>query len=118
MFASQNAEDAVIPTVLQAFGPRPGLPAAILALMYFHCPNLCGVVQDDLLHALDLSGLKTPADYRLIAINLNCVSIGPDRLVKTTASAASLDVNSTAHTPSFSRMRSMRCGRPENDINP
>src|SRR5579872_2060311 len=33
MFASRNAEDPVIPTALQAFGPKPGLPGAILALM-------------------------------------------------------------------------------------
>jgi len=44
---------------------------SILALVYFHCPNLCGVVQDDLLHALALSGLGTPGDYRLVAISID-----------------------------------------------
>lgn len=55
-----------------------GAGPAILALVYFHCPNLCGVVQDDLLHALDLSGLKTPADYRLIAISIDPAETSAD----------------------------------------
>lgn len=68
-----------------------GAGPAILALVYFHCPNLCGVVQNDLLHALDLSGLKTPADYRLIAI-----SIDP---AETTADAARAKQSDLARYP-------------------
>ena len=47
-----------------------GAPA-ILALVYFHCPNLCGVVQDDLFHALELGGLKALTDYHLIALSID-----------------------------------------------
>lgn len=42
----------------------------ILALGYYHCPNLCGVVRDDLLHALSLSGLK-PNQYSLIVLSID-----------------------------------------------
>jgi protein SCO1/2 len=44
---------------------------AILALGYFHCPNLCGVVRDDLLHALSHSGLRTPHDYTLLVVSID-----------------------------------------------
>ena len=43
----------------------------ILALGYFHCPSLCGVVRDDLLAALSKSGLRTPADYRLLVVSID-----------------------------------------------
>lgn len=43
----------------------------ILALGYFHCPSLCGVVRDDLLAALGRSGLRTPADYRLVVVSID-----------------------------------------------
>ncbi len=53
------------------FGYFFGAGPVILALVYFHCPNLCGVVQDDLFHALELSALKTPADYQLITLSID-----------------------------------------------
>lgn len=49
------------------FGSTP----TILALVYFHCPSLCGVVQDDLFHALGVAGLKTPADYHLVVLSID-----------------------------------------------
>jgi protein SCO1/2 len=54
-----------------------GTPA-ILALAYFHCPNLCGVVQEDLFHALELSGLKAGADYRLLVISIDANETSAD----------------------------------------
>jgi protein SCO1/2 len=44
---------------------------AILALGYFHCPNLCGVLRTDLTDALAGSGLRAPADYALIMLSID-----------------------------------------------
>jgi protein SCO1/2 len=44
---------------------------AILALGYFHCPNLCGVVREDVFNALGATDLKTPRDYTLLAISID-----------------------------------------------
>jgi protein SCO1/2 len=52
---------------LQGSDTRP----IILALGYFNCPNLCGVVRDDLFNALAHSGLRTPADYDLVALSID-----------------------------------------------
>ncbi len=49
------------------FGRAP----VILALGYFHCPSLCGVVRNDLFEALAKSGLRGPADYELVAISID-----------------------------------------------
>lgn len=43
----------------------------ILALVYFRCPNLCGVVRDDLLYALQQSGLIAGKDYELAAVSID-----------------------------------------------
>jgi len=43
----------------------------ILALVYFHCPNLCGVVREDLFSALANSGLAAQADYTLVALSID-----------------------------------------------
>ncbi|HVZ10297.1 SCO family protein [Rhodopila sp.] len=43
----------------------------ILALGYFHCPNLCGVVRADLMEALRSSGLAAGRDYTLLAISID-----------------------------------------------
>jgi protein SCO1 len=67
-------------------GGRP----AILALSYFHCPNLCGVVRADLIDALARSGLA-PADYALIVL-----SIDPD---ETAADAARAHREDAARMP-------------------
>lgn len=59
-------------------GDLLGAGPAILALMYFHCANLCGVVQDDLFHALALSGLEPVADYRLLAVSIDPTETSAD----------------------------------------
>lgn len=51
----------------ELFGSVP----IILAIGYFHCPNLCGVVRNDLFHALRSSGLEAEADYRLVALSID-----------------------------------------------
>jgi protein SCO1/2 len=52
-------------TLGQALDHRP----TILALGYFHCPNLCGLVRDDLTHAL--ASLDAPANYSLIVLSID-----------------------------------------------
>src|SRR6202012_1747992 len=52
-------------TLRQALADRP----TILALGYFHCPNLCGLVRDDLMHAL--SNLDAPARYSLVVLSID-----------------------------------------------
>ena len=52
-------------TLRQLLRQRP----AILALSYFHCPNLCGLVRDDLLNAL--SGMKTGQDYSVVVLSID-----------------------------------------------
>lgn len=49
------------------FGKVP----VILDLGYFHCTTLCSVVRDDLLHALQASGLRAGADYELAALSID-----------------------------------------------
>jgi protein SCO1 len=44
---------------------------AILALVYFHCPNLCGIVRTDLFDALAKSGMMAGRDYTLIALSID-----------------------------------------------
>jgi protein SCO1/2 len=68
-------------------GKRP----AILVLGYFHCPNLCGVLRDDVFNALSGSGLQAPGDYTLLA-----VSIDPS---ETTADAAQAKRADLARNP-------------------
>lgn len=75
-------------------GALLGGEPTILTLAYFHCPNLCGVVQEDLLHALDLSGLTAGSDYRLIV-----VSIDPQ---ETSADAARAKAADIARHPTLS----------------
>ncbi len=43
----------------------------ILALGYFHCPNLCGIVRDDLFHALSATGLRAERDYTLVSLSID-----------------------------------------------
>ena len=52
-------------TLGQAVGRRP----TILALGYFHCPNLCGLVRDDLMNAL--SRLDGARGYRLVVLSID-----------------------------------------------
>ncbi len=53
-------------TLADAMRARP----TILALVYFHCPNLCGVVEDDLYAAIAASGLHE-GEYSLVAASID-----------------------------------------------
>ena len=55
---------------VQLAGVADGKPL-ILALVYFHCPNLCGVVRADLFDALGRTGLVAGRDYELAAISID-----------------------------------------------
>jgi protein SCO1 len=63
----------------------------ILALGYFHCPSLCGVIRSDLFHALGNTDLVGGKDYALID-----VSIDP---AETSADAASAKAQDMARFP-------------------
>jgi len=43
----------------------------ILALGYFHCPNLCSVVRADLFDALHASGMTAGRDYSLVVLSID-----------------------------------------------
>jgi len=43
----------------------------ILALVYFHCPNLCSVVRSDLFDALQRSSMAAGRDYSLVALSID-----------------------------------------------
>jgi len=49
----------------------------ILALGYFHCPNLCGIVRADLFDALGASGLRAD-QYSLIALSIDPAETSSD----------------------------------------
>lgn len=59
----------------------------VLALGYFHCPTLCGVVRGDLVAALDASDLVGGRDYRLVSL-----SIDPAETAKDAAAAKAGDL--------------------------
>ncbi len=44
---------------------------AVLALVYYHCPNICGVVLSDLFQALGGAGLVAGQDYTLITLSID-----------------------------------------------
>ena len=52
---------------LGELGGRP----TILALGYFACPALCGIVRDDLFAALSGSGLTAASDYTLVFLSID-----------------------------------------------
>lgn len=61
-------DEAGRPTTLREVAG--GLPL-VLAPGYFHCPNLCGVVREDLLSALARSGLVAGQDYALALVTID-----------------------------------------------
>jgi protein SCO1/2 len=73
-------------TLGQAVNGRP----TILALGYFHCPNLCGLVRDDLMNAL--SRLGGSAQYSLVVL-----SIDPSETIQDARSARSADAGQFDH---------------------
>jgi protein SCO1/2 len=50
----------------------------ILALVYFRCPNICGVVRADLFDALRRSGMTAGRDYSLVAISIDPAETSAD----------------------------------------
>ncbi len=72
---------------LGALGGKP----LVLAFGYFHCPNLCGVVRDDMFAALQRTGLVAGRDYQLAF-----VSIDPG---ETPADAAKAQADDAARYP-------------------
>lgn len=50
---------------------------AILVLGYLHCPNLCGLVRDDVFHALSLSGLRAD-QYSLLVVSIDPAETSTD----------------------------------------
>jgi len=51
---------------------------AILALGYFSCPNLCGIVRADLYNALAQSGMIAGQDYTLVALSIDPAETSAD----------------------------------------
>ena len=43
----------------------------VLALGYFNCPSLCGLIRDDLFAALAQTGLRAGTDYRLVFMSID-----------------------------------------------
>ena len=80
-------EDGSPTTFGAAMGDRP----VVLALGYFHCTTLCGIVRDDLLNGLAESGLRSGTDYTLLV-----VSIDPD---ETAADATAARATESARYP-------------------
>lgn len=65
----------------------------ILALGYFRCPNLCGVVRADLFDALLSSGMTAGQDYALVALSIDPSETSAD------ASTAKMDEMQRYPTP-------------------
>lgn len=80
---------------------------AILALGYYHCPNLCGVVRADLFSALAHTGLHAGVDYSVVAL-----SIDPAETAKDAASAKAGDLSLYA-TPGASDAWHFLTGRSD-----
>lgn len=67
MEAPLREHDRQATTLRQVAG---GLPL-VLAPGYFHCPNLCGIVREDLFAALAQSGLQVGQDYALAVLSID-----------------------------------------------
>jgi protein SCO1 len=79
-------------TLGQAIGHRP----TILAVGYFHCPNLCGLVRDDLMNAL--SRLGADRIYSLVVVSIDPTETPDDARSARAADIAQFDrPNETAH---------------------
>jgi protein SCO1/2 len=54
-----------------SLGRLGGGAPLVLAFGYFHCPNLCGVVREDLFAALARAGLAAGRDYQLAFVSID-----------------------------------------------
>lgn len=68
----------------------------LLVLGYFHCPNLCGVVRDDLFGALAEGRLAAGRDYELVAISIDPAETAADAARAKTDDIARYPVASAA----------------------
>ena len=59
----------------------------VLAFGYYHCPNLCGVVREDMFAALQRTGLAAGRDYQLAFL-----SIDPNETPRDAAAAQASDL--------------------------
>lgn len=50
----------------------------ILVLSYFHCPNLCGIVREDLFRALGETALRAGRDYALVVLSIDPAETSAD----------------------------------------
>lgn len=50
----------------------------VLVLVYFHCPNLCGIVRADLFNALGETGMAAGRDYTLVALSIDPAETSAD----------------------------------------
>ncbi len=50
----------------------------VLALGYFACPSLCGLIRDDLFAALAQSGLRAATDYQLVFLSIDAAETASD----------------------------------------
>ena len=50
----------------------------VLALGYYACPSLCGLIRDDLFAALAQSGLRAGADYQLVFLSIDASETASD----------------------------------------
>ena len=90
-------------TMGEALADRP----TILALGYFHCPNLCGLVRDDLMNAL--GRLNTSANYSLIVLSIDPAETPSDARSAQQADSARLAAATSWHylTGSATAIRSV-----------
>ena len=69
----------------------------ILALGYFHCPNLCGVVRADLYNALSHTGLVAGEDYTLVSLSIDPAETSADAAAAKRADAAQFPLAAAGH---------------------
>jgi protein SCO1/2 len=81
-FTDQNGRTI---SLQEAIGRRP----AILALGYFQCPNLCGLVRNDLMNAL--SRLDAGPDHSLIVMSIDPAETTADAQAAFAADSARFD---------------------------
>ena len=93
---------------LVRFGALSHSLPMILALGYFHCPSLCGVVRADLFHALGPTGLTAGRDY-----TLEILSIDPSETSSDAAAAKEQD-EATYRLPGADRSWHYLTGSAEN----
>ena len=69
-----------------------GLPM-ILVLGYFHCPNLCGIVREDLFRALGATGLQAGRDYALAVLSIDPTETSADAMAAMTQDASAHELS-------------------------